>query len=168
MAASRVVHVTSSDDGVAARELRDGIAVIALDDDKANALSFDVLAGIDGGLDRAESDGAGAVLIAGRPGMFSGGFDLNVMRGGEAAQILGLVTTGAELVLRIYRSARPVVAACTGHAVAAGAFLLMGSHYRVGADGAFRLCLIETQIGMVLPDWAVFGLNVGNDPLTSW
>lgn len=136
-------------------ELRDRIAVISIDDGKANALSFDVLAAINDGLDRAEADGAGAVLIAGRPGMFSGGFDLAVMRGGDANAILSLVTAGAELVLRIYRSSRPIVAACTGHAVAAGAFLLMGAHHRVGADGAFRILLIETQNGMVLPDWAV-------------
>jgi enoyl-CoA hydratase len=136
-------------------ELVEGIARIAIDDGKANALSFDVLAAIEDSLDRADADAAGAVLIAGRPGMFSGGYDLAVMRGGDPSKTMGLVTAGAELILRLYRSSRPVVAACTGHAIAAGAFVLMGSHYRVGADGAFRICLIETQIGMVLPDWAV-------------
>lgn len=136
-------------------ELRDRIAVISIDDGKANALSFEVLAAIDEGLDRAEADDAGAVLIAGRAGMFSGGFDLKVMGSGDAKATLGLVTTGAELILRMYRSPKPIVAACTGHAVAAGALLLMGAHHRVGADGAFRIFLIETQNGMVLPDWAV-------------
>jgi enoyl-CoA hydratase len=136
-------------------ELRDRIAVISIDDGKANALSFEVLAAIDEGLDRAEADDAGAVLIAGRAGMFSGGFDLKVMGSGDARATLGLVTTGAELILRMYRSPKPIVAACTGHAVAAGALLLMGAHHRVGADGAFRIFLIETQNGMVLPDWAV-------------
>lgn len=138
-----------------AYELRDRIAVIAIDDGKANALSFDVIAAIHAGLDRAEADDAGAVLLKGRPGMFSGGFDLAVMRGGDPGETMRLVTAGAELVLRLYGSARPIVAACTGHAVAAGAFVLMGSHYRVGAEGDFRLVLIETQIGMVLPDWAI-------------
>ena len=136
-------------------ELRDHIAVIAIDDGKANALSFDVLAAVDAGLDRADADDAGAVLLVGRTGMFSGGFDLGVMRSGDAAAALRLVTNGAALVLRLYSSRRPIVAACTGHAIAAGAFVLMGAHHRVGADGAYRLCLIETQIGMVLPDWAV-------------
>ena len=144
-------------------ELRDRIAVISIDDGKANALSFDVLAAINEGLDRADADSAGAVVVAGRPGMFSGGFDLAVMRGGDPTATLGLVTAGAELVLRMYRSAKPVVAACTGHAVAAGAFLLLGAHYRVGAAGAFRIFLIETQNGMVLPDWAV---EISNERLT--
>ena len=136
-------------------ELRDGIAVLSIDDGKANALSFDVLAALDAGLDRAEAENAGAVVLVGRAGMFSGGFDLSVMRGGDPKAVGGLVTSGAELVLRLYGSGRPIVAACTGHAVAAGAFVLMGAHHRVGAEGAFRICLIETQIGMVLPDWAV-------------
>lgn len=136
-------------------DLRDRVAVIALDDGKANALTFDVFGAINDGLDRAEADDAGAVVLAGRPGMFSGGFDLNVMRGGDNTTTMSLVTDGADVVLRLYRSARPIVAACTGHAVAAGALMLMGSHYRVGAAGDFRLVLIETQIGMVLPDWAV-------------
>lgn len=129
-------------------------AVLTIDDGKANALSFDVIAALDEGLDRARSE-ASAVVIAGRPGMFSGGFDLAVMRGGDMGQVVKLVTLGGQLVLRLYSSPQPIVAACTGHAVAAGAFVLMGSHCRVGADGDFRLVLIETQIGMVLPDWAV-------------
>jgi enoyl-CoA hydratase len=135
-------------------EHHDHIAVISIDDGKANALSLEVIKTIDGLL-----DGLGptcrAVVLAGRTGMFSGGFDLNVMRGADVAAVGTLVTDGGELVTRLYRSGRPVVAACTGHAVAAGALLLLGAHYRVGAEGPFKICLIETAIGLVLPDWAV-------------
>ena len=152
--ADRLTYSAPVADSVA-YELRDRIAVVSIDDGKANALSFDVLAAINEGLDRADAEEAGAVVIAGRPGMFSGGFDLGVMRGGDPGATLSLVTTGAELVLRLYSSARPIVMACTGHAVAAGAFLLMGAHQRLGAEGPYRIFLIETQNGMVLPDWAV-------------
>jgi enoyl-CoA hydratase len=130
------------------------IAVITIDDGKANALSLAVLGEINGYLDGLDPT-CRAVVLAGRPGMFSGGFDLGVMRGGDFIAIGGLVTEGGQLVTRLYRSPRPVVAACTGHAVAAGALLLLGAHFRVGADGPFRIGLIETAIGMVLPDWAV-------------
>ncbi len=136
-------------------DLREGVALLSIDDGKANALSFDVLDALDAGLDRAESDNADAVVIAGRAGMFSGGFDLAVMRSGDGVATMELVTKGADLVLRMYRGGLPIVAACTGHAVAAGAFVLLGAHYRVGAEGAYRIFLIETQNGMVLPDWAV-------------
>jgi enoyl-CoA hydratase len=131
------------------------VALVTIDDGKANALSPGVLAALHEAIDRAEADGAGALVLAGRPGMLSGGFDLAVMRSADLAAIGGLVTDGGELLLRVYRSPMPIVCACTGHAIAAGALTLLASHFRVGAEGAFRTSLIETAIGMVLPDWAV-------------
>jgi enoyl-CoA hydratase len=135
-------------------EHRDEVAVISIDDGKANALSLDVLASINAGLDSLDAS-TRAVVLAGRTGMLSGGFDLAVMRGTDLAAIATLVTEGGDLVLRLYRSERPIIAACTGHAMAAGALLLLGAHFRVGADGPFKIGLIETAIGMVLPDWGV-------------
>jgi enoyl-CoA hydratase len=138
-------------------EVRDRIAHVTIANGKANALSFDVLAGLNDALSRAEDAGeaeVGAVLITAGPGMFSGGFDLEVMRSGpEAAG--KLVTDGGELFSRMYGSQMPVVVACTGHAIAAGALLLLGADARIGAQGSFKIGLIETQLGMVLPRWAV-------------
>ena len=116
-----------------------------------------MIAGIDAAVSRAEDAGdgeVGALVITGRAGMLTGGFDLNVIRSGpEAAG--RLVTDGGALFSRLFGSEVPVIVACSGHAVAAGALLLLGADYRVGARGAFRIGLIETQIGMVLPRWAV-------------
>jgi enoyl-CoA hydratase len=138
-------------------EVRDRVAHVTISNGKANALSPDVLAGLNDALTRAEDAGAdevGALLITSGPGMFSGGFDLEVMRSGpEAAG--KLVTDGGELFVRMYASQVPVVVACTGHAIAAGCLLMMGADRRIGARGEFRLGLIETQLGMVLPRWAV-------------
>jgi enoyl-CoA hydratase len=138
-------------------EVRDRIAHVTIANGKANALSTEVLAGLGDALSRAEDAGesqVGAFLIAGAPGMFSGGFDLQVMRSGPA-EAGKLVTDGGELFARMYGSAMPIVVACTGHAIAAGALLLLGADARVGAQGSFRIGLIETQLGMVLPRWAV-------------
>jgi enoyl-CoA hydratase len=77
------------------------------------------------------------------------------MRSGDPYAISQLVSSGGELVLRLFRSGRPIVCACTGHAIAAGALVALGSHFRVGAEGDYRIGLIETAIGMVFPDWAV-------------
>ena len=134
---------------------RDDVWLIGVDDGKANALSPAVIAAINRSLDEAGDAGAKAVLIGGRPGMLSGGFDLSIMRGTDVGAVADLVTLGGELMLRLYSSTVPVVCACSGHAVAAGALLLLASHHRVGAQGAFRIGLIEAAIGMVLPDWAV-------------
>ena len=138
-------------------EVRDRIAHVTIANGKANALSPDVLEGLGDALSRAEDAGeseVGALLITGAPGMLSGGFDLQVMRSGPAAAGK-LVTDGGELFARMYGSAVPIVVACTGHAIAAGALMLLAADARVGAHGAFRIGLIETQLGMVLPRWAV-------------
>ncbi len=138
-------------------EVRDRIAHVTLDNGKANALSPSVIAALGDALSRAEDAGeeeVGALLVTGTPGMLSGGFDLEVMRSG--AQAAGeLVTDGGELFSRMFGAPIPVIVACPGHAIAAGALLLLGADARVGARGAFRIGLIETQIGMVLPRWAV-------------
>jgi enoyl-CoA hydratase len=129
------------------------IALITIDDGKANALSPEVIAALNEALDRSED--AGAVVLGGRAGVFSGGFDLKVMRSGDFQALGALVTSGGELVLRLFSSPQPIVCACTGHAIAAGALLALGSHFRVGAEGDHRIGLTETAIGLVLPDWAV-------------
>lgn len=129
-----------------------GVVHVRLDDGKANAVSPDVIAALHGALDRAESDGR-AVLLVGRPGRFSAGFDLSIMQQG-ADQARALVRSGAELALRIYEFPRPVVMACTGHALAMGVITLLAGDVRIGADGDFKLGLNEVSIGMPVPAFA--------------
>jgi enoyl-CoA hydratase len=134
-------------------EIREAVALVHIDDGKANALSHPVIAAIEAALDRAEKE-AGSVLLVGRPGRFSAGFDLATMRGGpEAAR--GLVTAGAELFLRLFELPLPVVCACTGHARAAGGVTLLASDLRIGASGDFKIGLNEVGIGLTLPIFAV-------------
>ena len=136
-------------------ERRDGVMIVHLDDAKANALSFEVIAAVGAAIDDAEADDSvGALVIHGRPGRFSGGFDLGVMFGDDMSAIIGLVADGGALVHRLYGSSIPVVAACTGHALAAGALVLLGCDVRVGADVDAKVGLNEVAIKMVLPDWA--------------
>lgn len=134
---------------------RDGqVAVVAIDDGKANALSPDVLGGIADAFDKASADGASAVLLHGRPGRFSAGFDLSIMTSG-VEPMRALVTQGAELLLKIFTFPMPVVTACTGHALAAGALGLLVSDTRIGAEGEFKIGLNEVAIGMGLPVFAI-------------
>ncbi len=133
-------------------ELRDGIGVARLDDGKANVVSPQVVDALHGVLDRAESE-AGAVLLVGREGMLSGGFDLATMGAGREA-MLGLVKGGAGLFARCLEYPLPIVVACTGHAIAAGALILLAADARVGARGTFKIGLAEVALGMTLPLFA--------------
>ncbi|HUJ05299.1 MAG TPA: crotonase/enoyl-CoA hydratase family protein [Streptosporangiaceae bacterium] len=129
--------------------LRDGVATVTMDDGKVNALSPAMLGQVGAALDRAAADGA-IVVLAGRPGVFSGGFDLAIVRGG-GTRAVGMFRSGFELAARILSFPRPVVIACTGHAVAMGAFLVLSGDYRIGAAGPYRLTANEVAIGLTLP-----------------
>jgi enoyl-CoA hydratase len=135
-------------------DLADGIASITMDDGKANALTFEVFAGLRAAFDRAEADGA-AVVLAGRHGRFSGGFDLTTLLGG-GDDSLRLLREGFELAHRVLSFPRPVVIACTGHAYAMGTFLLLCGDHRLGAQGAdHRITANEVAIGLTVPHAAV-------------
>jgi enoyl-CoA hydratase len=131
-------------------EFKDAVSVLTLDDGKVNPFSFDMIDEIDTCLDRVPTD-RGALLIAGRPGVLSAGFDLDVVRGGSNQRLLQLVERGVGLLMRVAQFPRPVVVESTGHAVALGAFLLLVADWRVGARGDFRIGLNEVKNGLPLP-----------------
>lgn len=141
--------------------VRDGdVAVITLDDGKANALSFAVLDGLNAALAEAEAS-AKAVALIGREGKFSAGFDLKVMTG-DIEDARQLLAGGARLGLRIYTARIPVVLGVTGHALAMGGILTTTADYRVGAEGSFKIGLNEVAIGMPVP---TFGVELCRDRL---
>ena len=145
---------TGTNQSAVTLQIDGGVAVVAIDDGKANALSHDVLGALETALDDVEASDARAVVLAGRPGRFSAGFDLSVMTAGPA-QARDLLGRGARLGLRLYEFPVPVVFAVTGHALAMGGILLCCADVRIGADGPFKLGLPEVRIGMPVPAFAV-------------
>jgi len=140
--------------------LANNVAVVTMDDGKANALSMDMIGALLGALDRAEAE-AGAMVLAGRDGRFCAGFDLRVMMSGPA-NATALLGRGSELLLRLYGAAVPLVIACTGHAMAGGALVLLTGDVRVGAAGDFKLGLNEVAIGLPVP---VLAMELARDRL---
>lgn len=129
------------------------VAAITMDDGKVNALSRPMLAELDAALDRAAADRA-VVVLGGRAGVFSAGFDLSVLRAG-GTDALAMVRAGFELAARLLSFPMPVVVACTGHAVAMGLFLLESGDYRIGTAGAYKLMANEVALGLTMPRAAV-------------
>jgi enoyl-CoA hydratase len=125
------------------------IATIRIDDGKRNALSPTVLREIYQALDRAQSDRA-TVILTGRDEVFSAGFDLNVMkRGGTEA--LRMLQKGFALTARVLQYPHPVVAACNGHVLAMGVFLMLSADHVIGTRGDFKVAANEVAIGLTLP-----------------
>ena len=143
-------------------EQNDHVAVITMNDGKANAFGPNMIDAVNAELDRAEQE-AKAVVLAGRPGLFSGGFDLRVIRGDDPQASRAMTLGGARLMMRLYGHPQPLVIAVTGHAIALGAFSLLTADYRLGTEGDFRIQLNETAIGMSLPP---FGLMLAKERLS--
>lgn len=130
------------------------VAEIRLQNGKANAFSQAFTAAINEALDQAQEDDA-AVLFVGNPGLFSAGFDLKVVQSGDKNAIADMMVDGGKLCARLLEYPRPVIAAVTGHCMAQGVMLLMACDYSIAADGKFTLGMNETQIGIVMPQYAV-------------
>jgi enoyl-CoA hydratase len=141
---------------LATYELDDRIATITMDDGKLNVFSIPMLKAVHAAFDQAEHDGA-IVVLTGREGYFSAGFDLKVFAGGDVEQVIEMLTLGATLAERILGFATPVITACPGHTVAAGAFMALAADLRIGTDGPFRVGLNEVKIGLTVP-WFVIEL----------
>ena len=130
-------------------ELDGRIATIAMDDGKANALSIDMLNELLAAFDQAERDEA-VVVLTGREGRFSAGFDLKVFAE-QPDRIVEMLRLGAAYSERILGFPTPVVIAANGHAIAAGSFGLLAADVRIGTEGDFKIGLNEVQIGLTVP-----------------
>jgi enoyl-CoA hydratase len=140
--------------------LEDKVAIVRMDDGKANALSSAMIDALRDALMRAEGE-ASAMVLAGRADRFCAGFDLRVMMSGpEHAK--ALLRSGSDLLMKLYGAAIPLVIACTGHALAGGALVVLTGDHRVGAAGEFRIGLNEVSIGMPVP---VLAMELARDRL---
>jgi enoyl-CoA hydratase len=134
-------------------EHSEGVSTITMDDGKVNAMSVAMMEEVNAALDRAEADKA-VVILTGREGLLSAGFDLAVFKQGMEP-LMEMLRVGARLNQRLLSFPFPVVAACSGHAIAMGSFLLMSCDLRIGTDGPFKIGMNEVAIGMTLPYFAV-------------
>jgi enoyl-CoA hydratase len=132
----------------------DNIAIVTIDDGKVNVFSpamtkrlQDCFAEI--------GPNVGAVVVTGRPGIFSAGFDLKTVRGGDSNATANLVSMTVTMAMDVMSFPRPVVGASTGHCVAMGALFMMTMDYRLGARGDFKVGLNEVRDGLRLPIFAV-------------
>lgn len=130
--------------------IADKVARLTLDDGKANVFDNAMFDAVGAAID--EADAAKAVLVLrGRPGRFSGGYDLKTLSSSpEAAR--ALVKRGSDLAIRFMERPHPVLLASDGHCVALGAFLFLGADYRIGAKGGaagdFKVGLPETPFNL--------------------
>lgn len=126
-----------------------GAHILTLDDGKVNALNKDKLDALVAALADCSADFA-PVVIRGRKGIFSAGFDLKGFAAGPETAIAQL-QAGKDAILAILRHPAPVVTVCEGHAYPMGAFLMLAADRAIGIEGDFVTGMNESAIGMALP-----------------
>lgn len=114
----------------------------------ANALSPELIERFNAELDAAVGAGARAVVISGRPGMFTGGLDVPELLTLDRQKMLGCWALFFGAQARLAAAPIPVAAAITGHSPAGGAVLALYCDYRVMAEGNYKIGLNEVQVGL--------------------
>lgn len=139
-----------------------GVSVVSMDDGKANVINFELERELLAAMQEARRN-EDAIVLAGRAGRFGAGYDMAVMTSGPD-RATELMTAGADLLVELLSYHRPVVAACTGHAVAASAVMLLACDVRVGIDGPYKIGLNELSIGLPLPSFVTILAKERLDP----
>jgi len=147
---------------LATLDIDDSVATLTMDDGKRNALSPAMFDEIYAALERAEQEGA-ALVITGREGVFSAGFDLKVMKSG-GVQAVKMLRAGYALTARLLSFPTPVVIASPGHAYAMGVFMLLSGDYRFGVPGPYTYVANEVAIGLPMPRVACEVLRLRLNP----
>ena len=137
-------------DRIATLTSKDDISIITLDDGKANVFSPKMIQDVNQCLDKVPTE-SGALIITGREGMFSAGFDLKIISSGDIQATMDMSLSGFKLLSRIFSFPRLILAACSGHGIALGTFLLCCCDYRVGVKGDFMIGANEMRTNMVIP-----------------
>ena len=126
------------------------VSIITLDDGKANVFSYDMLSALNECLKEVPKD-SGSLVLAGREGIFSGGFDLKTLASGDVDAIIKMVSLGNKTLLDLYSFPRPIVAAVSGHSVALGIFITCCADYRIAINGQFICQANEVRNNMDIP-----------------
>ena len=135
---------------IATIKKEDDISVITLDDGKANVFSPEMSNQLNACLDQVDTE-SGCLIITGREGMFSAGLDLKTIQSGDVDRIVEMSSRAFKLLARIFSFPRPVIAACSGHGIALGTFLVCCCDYRIGIKGDYMLGANEMRTNMVIP-----------------
>lgn len=130
-----------------------------MDRPPANALDHELVGKLLGALDTVQASSACALVLTGRPGMFSGGLDVPALIDCKRPDIERFWQQFFLLTCRLAASPVPVIAALSGHAPAGGAVLALQCDYRIGVDGNFKIGLNEVQVGLPVPGTILLALE---------
>ena len=122
-----------------------------------NAFNDAMLAAIRDALAAATRGPARALVVSGRPGMFSAGLDVPSLLAKNPAEMHVFWRLFFDVQRQLASCPLPIACAITGHSPAGGAVLAMYCDYRVMAQGAFKIGLNEVAVG-IHPGPVIYGV----------
>ncbi len=125
------------------------IREIRLDRPPANAINPELVLLLTETLNDAAAS-ADAVVVSGRAGMFSAGFDIPALLPLDRVQIGEFWRTFLDLLRTLANLPVPSAFALTGHAPAGGIVLSLFADYRIMSAGNYKTGLNEVQVGLVV------------------
>lgn len=132
---------------------RGQVQVITMDDGKVNLLNEEMMAALTDALSSVEA-AIKATVLTGREGCLSAGFDRAAVTS-SPAHASTIFARATQLYRAVAQAPRPVIIACPGHAIAAGALLLLSGDFRLGVPGPGQIGFTETEIGLAMPPLGV-------------
>lgn len=135
----------------------DQIRELQLDRAPVNALNPALTEALTSAVAQAQGE-ARALVISGRPGMFSAGLDVPELLQLDRDGMRSFFRSFFALLETIARSDIPVAAAITGHSPAGGAVVSLFCDHRVMSKGEFVFGLNETQVGLPVPEVIQYAL----------
>jgi 3,2-trans-enoyl-CoA isomerase len=132
----------------------DGIVELRLARAPVNALNPSLIAELGKALSE-HGGSARALVLSGRPGMFTAGLDVPALLALDRAQMATLWRDFLILMRTLAHAPVPVVCAITGHSPAGGAVMAVFCDARVMAHGEFSIGLNEVAVGLPVPPMVV-------------
>lgn len=130
-------------------ERKPPLRLLKLDTGKRNVLTLEAVEALKNAI--AADLEAPVVVLSGRADGFCSGLD-NAALANDELEREEILTAMAELLLSAVSGPTRIVAVCEGHAVAAGAMLLLAADVRIAAPGEYKIGFTEPRLGIALPE----------------
>jgi enoyl-CoA hydratase/carnithine racemase len=139
------------EDSMINRMIHGEVHELRLNRPPVNALSPELLRFLSEEIHRSSEQGARAIVLSGREGMFSAGLDIPFLIELGEKEFGRALTAFFDAIEALADSPVPVAAAITGHSPAGAAVLALCCDWRVMAEGEFTIGFNEVRIGFPVP-----------------